>query len=168
MPARRRLPNVAAFPLLAPPLLWTGVASRGAEMALAAVEVIGRRTHRMATAGPNPSARDRREFTRMGAEKIAAAQESALAVQRHLMTMPWQLGLRCWQDALAVSSAAVKVGSSRTPAEAVARTGRLTKAASSATRRAAHLSSAAARLAAGALEPVAQRATANAKRLRRG
>ena len=167
MPARRR-PNAAAFPLLAPPLLWTGVASRSAEMMLAAVEVIGRRTHRMAVAGPNPSARDRREFTRMGAEKIAAAQASALAVQSHLMTMPWQLGLRCWRDALAVSSAAVRVGRSRTAAEAIASTGRLTKAASTASRRAAHLSTAAARLAAGALEPVAQRATANAKRLRRG
>ena len=82
------------------------------------------------------------------AEKIAAAQESALAVQRHLMTLPWQLGLRCLQDALALSGAAVQVGSSRTPAEAVARTGRLTKAAGTATRRAAHLSTAAARLAA--------------------
>ena len=52
MPARGR-PNAAAFPLLGPPLLWTGVARRSAEMMLAAVEVIGRRTHRMATAGPS-------------------------------------------------------------------------------------------------------------------
>jgi hypothetical protein len=104
----------------------------------------------------------------MGAEKLAAAQESALAVQRHLMTLPWQLGLRCWQDTMALSSAAVQVGSSRTPAEAIARTGRLTKAATTATGRAAHLSTAAARMAAGALEPVARRATANARRLRRG
>lgn len=171
MPARRRNPSAAAaaaFPLLAPQLLWSGVAARHAEMMLAAVEVIGRRTHRMALAGPAPNARDRREFTRMGAEKVAAAQESTLAMQRHLAVLPWQVGMRCWQDAVALSAAALRVGSSRTPAEAAARAGRLTQAANVATRRAASLSTASARMAAGALEPIAQRATANARRLRRG
>lgn len=170
MPARRRpsAAAAAAFPLLAPQLLWSGVAARHAEMMLAAVEVIGRRTHRMALAGPAPNARDRREFTRMGAEKVAAAQESTLAMQRHLAVMPWQVGMRCWQDAVALSAAALRVGSSRTPAEAAVRAGRLTQAANVATRRAANLSTASARMAAGALEPIAQRATANAKRLRRG
>lgn len=56
------------------------------EIALAAPQVVAQRTTRMALAGHTPSARDRREFTRMGQEKAEAFGESWLA-----------MGLRLWQ-----------------------------------------------------------------------
>jgi hypothetical protein len=64
------------------------------EISVAAPQVIGHRTLRMASAGALPNARDRREFTRMGQEKIEAMGESAFAV-----------GTRLWltQETLAAS-----------------------------------------------------------------
>lgn len=49
---------------------------QAAEMAFAVPQVIVRRLTRMALAGPKPSTRDRQEFQRMGAEKVAAFVES--------------------------------------------------------------------------------------------
>ena len=45
---------------------------QAAELMLAAPQVVAHRVGRMALAGPKPSARDRLEFQRMGAEKLAA------------------------------------------------------------------------------------------------
>jgi hypothetical protein len=60
------------------------MATQASEMALAVPHVVAHRVARMATSGANPSARDRREFQRMGAEKIAAFGESWNA-------MAWQM-----------------------------------------------------------------------------
>lgn len=59
------------------------VAQQAAELAVAVPQVIAHRLTRMARAGPAPSARDRREFHLMGAEKVAAFTESwnAMALQ---------------------------------------------------------------------------------------
>lgn len=46
------------------------------ELAVAVPQVVARRLTRLALAGPKPSARDRREFQRMGAEKVTAFAES--------------------------------------------------------------------------------------------
>ena len=46
------------------------------ELAVAAPIVVAHRMSRLATAGPTPSARDRREFERMSTEKVAAFYES--------------------------------------------------------------------------------------------
>jgi len=53
------------------------------ELALAVPQVVAHRVSRAARAGPFPSPRDRREFQRMGTEKIAAFYESwnALVVE---------------------------------------------------------------------------------------
>ena len=53
------------------------------ELALAVPQVVAHRVGRAARAGPFPSPRDRREFQRMGTEKIAAFYESwnAMAVE---------------------------------------------------------------------------------------
>ena len=59
MPARRRHP--------APP-----VARHSLGLAFAVPEVMSQRLLRLWLAGPAPSARDRREFARMGAEKLPA------------------------------------------------------------------------------------------------
>lgn len=59
------------------------VMAQATEMALAVPQVVGHRVARLALAGPVPSARDRAEFHRMGAEKVEALQESwqAMAAQ---------------------------------------------------------------------------------------
>jgi hypothetical protein len=53
------------------------------ELGVAAPQVIAHRLARMALAGASPSARDRKEFHRMGTEKVLAASEAwnAMAVE---------------------------------------------------------------------------------------
>ena len=69
MPARRR-PS-------------TSLSAKTAELALAVPQVVAHRLLRMAHAGPHLSARDRKEFARMVAEKNSAFGESwnAMALQ---------------------------------------------------------------------------------------
>jgi len=55
--------------------------------------VIANRLSRMALAGPQPSARDRREFERMVSEKWFASQESAVAMGASLLRMQQDLVL---------------------------------------------------------------------------
>ncbi|MES3013672.1 MAG: hypothetical protein V4750_08110, partial [Pseudomonadota bacterium] len=64
-------------PLFASFLLWQDLALKSGEMLAASAQVIGQRSRRIAAAGANPNARDRREFARMGREKIEAASAAA-------------------------------------------------------------------------------------------
>lgn len=59
------------------------IATQTLEMSVAVPQVVAHRLTRMALAGPLPSVRDRREFHRMSAEKVAAFGESwqAMALQ---------------------------------------------------------------------------------------
>jgi hypothetical protein len=59
------------------------LAAQTLELGVAVPQVIAYRVARMAIAGASPSARDRKEFHRMGAEKITAVNEAwnAMAVQ---------------------------------------------------------------------------------------
>jgi hypothetical protein len=59
------------------------LAAQAIELGVAVPQVVALRAARMAAAGVSPSARDRKEFYRMGAEKIAAVNEAwnAMAVQ---------------------------------------------------------------------------------------
>jgi hypothetical protein len=105
MAIRSRQP-LASWPFA----LWTDLALRTAEMYVASAQVIGHRTHRMATAGPRPSLRDRREFARMGLEKAEAANESMWAVAEQfgsLLQRNWML--RTWQDAMSLSNATARL-----------------------------------------------------------
>lgn len=52
------------------------IARDATRMAVAVPQVVAHRLTRLALAGAAPNARDRREFTRMGAEKVAAFQQS--------------------------------------------------------------------------------------------
>ena len=54
--------------------------NRAAELTVAVPQVVAIRTARMLAAGANPSARDRREFERMGTEKLLACWESMNAM----------------------------------------------------------------------------------------
>jgi len=66
MASRRRRPKALAV--------------QATELALAVPQVMTQRIARMAAAGHTPNARDRREFMLMGSEKIAAFQESWVAM----------------------------------------------------------------------------------------
>lgn len=69
------------------------------ELALAVPQVVGHRVGRMLTAGPLPSARDQKEFHRMGAEKVQAFSQAWLA----MATSGWQLQQRWWQQVWALA-----------------------------------------------------------------
>ena len=83
------------------------IAAKAIELSVAVPQVVAHRVARMASAGAMPSERDRREFHRMGAEKVTAfteawnamTQQAARANQalaaswmRSLWTPPWQAG----------------------------------------------------------------------------
>ena len=67
------------------------------ELAWAAPQVIAHRLLRMATAGPQPSARDQREFARMGAEKMAAIYESWAAMAFEALRQQQAWWLSAWR-----------------------------------------------------------------------
>lgn len=77
----------------------TTLPRQATELALAVPQVIGHRLGRMATAGPVPSARDQREFHRMGAEKVEAFSQSGW-----LMATGWMRLQQQWfQQLLALA-----------------------------------------------------------------
>jgi hypothetical protein len=137
-------------------------------MTAAAAEVVARRTQRMTVVGPNPSARDRREFALMGAEKIDAAAQSALSVGAELWRMNQRLAIDAWFGALAASTDMLSLASSRTAPQALARQKKLARTLRRAAPTAAQLSAAMASLTGATLKPVHARVKRNAGRLRRG
>jgi hypothetical protein len=75
------------------------VARQTTDLALAAPQVVAHRLARMAAAGPRPSARDQREFTRMVAEKQQAFQQSWTAMGLQSMVAGQSMALawmRLW------------------------------------------------------------------------
>lgn len=75
------------------------VARQATDLAVAAPQVVAYRLARMAAAGPNPSARDRREFTRMVSEKQTAFQQSwsAMGLQSMVASQAMmQAWMRMW------------------------------------------------------------------------
>ncbi|HEY9063756.1 MAG TPA: polyhydroxyalkanoate granule-associated phasin [Burkholderiaceae bacterium] len=75
------------------------LATQAAELALAAPQVVAQRLARMAVAGTKPSARDRREFHRMGAEKAAAFAESWTAMAQQAARANQALAANFWRTA---------------------------------------------------------------------
>jgi len=132
MPARRR-PSAS-------------LSAKTTELALAVPQVVAHRLLRMAHAGPHLSARDRKEFARMVAEKHTAFGESWNA-----MALQALQSQRTFAAALALA----------------ATTTRSTRASPAAQTLAAHLQQAALAVIGKGLAPVHRRAVANAKRLAR-
>jgi hypothetical protein len=64
------------------------------EVAMTAPLVMANRLLRMTAAGSSPGARDRREFTRMGQEKVDAASESMMAAGMAV----FEANLKLWQS----------------------------------------------------------------------
>ena len=135
------------------------------ELAQAASEVIAHRAARMAMAGAAPGARDRREFARMGREKVEAFGQSASAMARPLYTLGRELaglGLRQWGAWAPLAS--LKVGAS--PAQVADAQCALIRGLASAAGD-QRLADAASSLVQKGLAPVHRAATRNAKRLRK-
>ena len=132
MPARRR-PSAS-------------LSTKTAELALAVPQVVAHRLLRMAHAGPHLSARDRKEFARMIAEKNSAFGESWNA-----MALQALQSQRTFAAALALA----------------AMPPRSTRASPAAQTLAAHLQQATLAVIGKGLAPVHRRAVANAKRLAR-
>jgi hypothetical protein len=159
--------NSSRLPLFTPFMLWADLGLRTTEMLLASGQVIGTRVGRMARAGAHPSARDTKEFTLMGTEKVKAAAQSGLAVAAQLQSANYQLMARGWQQWLASLGAMSALGSSRSFSEAVSRQQRLVHSLARSGHTHSRLSGDTARLLSAALAPVHGAATANARRLAR-
>ena len=135
-------------------------------IAFTAPQVIAHRTARMMAAGPAPNARDRREFSRMGQEKVAAAGESLAAMALPLLQMNQALAadaMRQWWKFWSVAMTATGTPNVRATKLQHAL---LRGLATSASNRKA--GNAMAQAMDRGLQPIVRRVTANAKRLRRG
>jgi len=129
MPYRRRNPSQR-------------LAAQTTELAWAAPQVVMHRLTRLANAGAQPSALDRREFARMGHEKVLAFYQSGMAFWTQMLRMQLQ-----WSQSLLAMGWTMALGARpRGP-----------------TSRAA--GDAAARLLAAGLAPLHVTAVANARRL---
>jgi hypothetical protein len=126
------------------------IGTQATELMFAAPQVMAHRLGRMMVAGAGTSVRDRREFQRMSAEKIAAFGESwnQMALQmlkaNQQMAQAWMSAW--WFPLRMLSSAATRQSFSRATAQ---------------------MQSSALRVMSSGLGPVHRRATANAKRLGR-
>jgi hypothetical protein len=144
------------------------LARKVGEMSLASGQVIAHRAARMAAAGPVPSAGDRREFTLMGQEKFDAGLESAHAMGAQLATMQLKLGASAFRYLVTGMAAWMSLAESRNLGQFLARQANVMETISRSARLASELSHSTARLAGRGLRPLHSRATANAKRLRKG
>lgn len=152
--------------ILPDPLLpWVGLANQTGEMMLAAAQVIGHRTGRMAAAGPAPSADDLDEFSLMTHEKFEAAAESSWSVTTQWLQLNQQLWTQMLKQMQSGVSALMSAAASPNMAEALAHHAALVTALAPSPDAHAQFSNAAAELARRALEPIHARATANAVRL---
>ncbi len=161
-------PN-AVLPNLAPPMLvWATLAWKTGEMLLASAQVIGHRTQRIARAGLLPNARDRREFTRMGSEKVDAAQASLQAMSMRMVTINQELaGLAVQQLLQGVGSIALLMATPGLAFSGSHQTRLWREATTNSLDTLSHLSGAFAHLAHHGLRPIHSRATSNARRLGR-
>ena len=159
------LPSAA---LLANPLLlWGTLGVKAVQMSTAAVHVIAIRTTRMAAAGLNPTAADRREMTRMGAEKVDAFSRAGHALATGALPLVAGMAGGALRTGVDLVNAALHLAASRTIPQTMARQRKLADTLMRSTSSAQHgtAAHATARLAHRALAPVHRTATANAKRL---
>lgn len=125
------------------------LSTQASELMIAAPQVVAHRLGRMAVAGHKPSAKDQREFHRMGAEKLAAFGEAWQSMTLQMLKSNQQVAasmMRSWWPA-----SAARGGSKLAP---------LTQAATA-------WQLAALDVLGQGIRPVHRRAVANAKRLGR-
>ena len=154
--------------LLANPfLLWGTLGMKAMQMSTAAAQVIAIRTTRMAAAGLNPSAADKREMTLMGAEKVDAFTRAGQALASGAAPLLAGMAGQALRTGLDVLGATANLAASRSLPQTMARQRRLADTLMRHAPAAQHgaAATATARLAHRALAPVHAKATANAKRL---
>jgi hypothetical protein len=146
--------------------MWSQLAWKAGEMAIASSQVIGHRTRRLALAGPTPNARDQREFALMGQEKGAAAVEAVQAAGLPMVALGQQMAMLAFKQMLSASTAFMSIAESRTATESGDHQSRLVRdTLNNSVAAASQLSGSAAKLAGSALKPVHTRVRRNAKRL---
>jgi hypothetical protein len=151
-----------------PFLLWSQLAWKTGEMAIAAAQVIGHRMSSPAFAGFAPSARDLREFALMGREKGVVGLESALAAGEPLLRLNQQVAALAFKQVMSASVALMSIAASRTPAESISRHSKLVRdTMTGSVIAASKLSGSTAEVARRALTPVRRRISGNARRLGR-
>lgn len=158
--------NQARFSSANPFVVWPQLAFQTGEMLMASAQVISHRTRRIVMAGALPNARDRREFTLMGQEKVDAASESLQAIAARMIAMNAQLNALAFRQMLSGMSGMMSLLAS--PALAMSAKGQadlLQAAIRNSTRLASQLSGSMARMVHHGLRPIHSRATGNAKRL---
>ena len=155
-----RYPTASIAALLA-------LTTKTAEMLLASGHVIRHRTGRMAKAGSNPSARDRREFALMGNEKVEAMMLSSHSIMSTWMTMCNAMAGKFVASQMKVAAAFGALATSRTPIELAARQNKFVSAMAKSPVTPAEVAHSATRLARRGLHPIHSRAVANSKRLRK-
>jgi len=162
-----KIPSPAAALMANPFVLWSTYSMKSFETWTAAATVIPIRIAGMMAAGANPSARDRREMTKMGAEKVEAFTQAGLAVATAMTPSMMNLGVQMMRAWMGLFAAGTRLATSRTLPHALKHHRALTTAIvrhTPVSHRGAH---AAAKLAHAALAPVHAAATANARRLTR-
>jgi hypothetical protein len=130
--------------------------------------VIALRTTRMAVAGANPNASDRREMKKMGAEKIDAFSRAGAVLANGAVPLVAGLAGQAFRSGMDVFAAATRLAASRTLPQTMQRQRQLADTLMRHAPSAHHQgATAAARLAHRALAPVHSTATANARRLKK-
>ncbi len=156
------LPHFPTHPFF----VWTSLACKIGVTALASAQVIGYRLNRMVVAGPILSTKDRREFTLMGEEKVAAVTESAQAMATTMMVLTGKAQVQAYKQMLTANFANMSLVFSQTPAQFVARQIKLNRdTITYSDASTSQLSHSAARLINSGLKPFQSRVTGNAKRL---
>ncbi|WP_341675296.1 polyhydroxyalkanoate granule-associated phasin [Niveibacterium sp. SC-1] len=158
------LPLFPAFPFAS----WNRLAWRTAGIAFDSAQVIGHRVHRMAIAGPVPSARDQHEFALMGQEKVEAGVASAQAAATGLALLNPEIGALLLKQMFAASQTLLAISASNNAGQASERSARLMRdSVEDAMLTASALSRASVRIAHVALTPVQARVRSNLARLGR-
>ena len=146
--------------------LWSTFMWKAGETMLASAQVIGYRTSPILSSRGSSGAWNRREFARMGTEKVGAAAESLQAAAVSWMQLNQEFSAIFFNQTLAGLTAIGSIAASRTPGQVALRQVRLVSdTLSNSTAATSRLSGTAARGARRILKPVQSRATANAKRL---
>jgi len=146
---------------------WTELAWKIGELSVASTQVIAQRTARIAAAGVARSERDRREFSRMGQEKLDAAFESAQAMGAQLAAVNMRNGADAYAQMMRSTSDFAALLLSRNTGQFIARHAKLVRTLNRSAKAVADLPELGIGLAARGLKPVHGRATANARRLRK-
>lgn len=149
-----------------PFLLWSRLAWKTGEMAIASAHVIGYRANRLAPAGSIPGARERRELALMIQEKGEAALASAQAAGVRMLMLNQQFAVLAFKQMLSGSAVLMSLAASRTPAELAQRQAKLVRdAMTSSVASGSKLSGSTAKVARAALRPVHARVSGNVRRL---